>query len=442
MKKFIYSLFALAITAMTFTSCEDVPMPYSEPTNGGSTTTYTGQGTVDDPYTVADANNYIKAGVGLDQTVYVKGKISSVDSVSLNYGNAYYKISDDGTSTGQLIVYRGYAFGNQKFKSANEIKVGDDVVLVGKIGAFKGTYEFMQGNYINTLNGKTYTPTTVNDNSIDKPYNVAKAIDVINAGPPTVPVYVKGIISTAPTFNSKYGSLTYYISDDGTTTSQLQIYSGLNKDSVQFTSANDLKIGQTVEVYGVIKDFNGKPEMDKNNFLISVTGDGTSTGGETGGGTGTGVSAFTNGDFETWADNLPTNWKSTSTASSATLSQSTDAHGGKYSVLVAGNTSSNKRLGYTEMKLSAGTYTMKFYAKAATADGGSVAPGYVPISSDNKAGSYVYGSYVNNLTPSTWVEVTYSFTLDAETTICLVVMNPKSPGKDVLIDDFTFTQSK
>lgn len=291
MKKFIYSLLALAITAMTFTSCEDVPMPYSEPTNGGgTTTTYTGQGTVDDPYTVADANNYIKAGVGLDQTVYVKGKISSVDSVSLNYGNAYYKISDDGTPTGQLIVYRGYAFGNQKFKSASEIKVGDNVVLVGKIGAFKGTYEFMQGNYINTLNGKTYTPTTVDDNAIDKPYNVAKAIQVIAAGAPTDSVYVKGIISDAPSFNPTYGSLTYYISDDGKTTTQLQVYSGLGKDGAKFTSASDLKVGQVVEVYGVIKDYNGKPEMDKNNTLISVTGEGTSTGGETGGGTAVPVS--------------------------------------------------------------------------------------------------------------------------------------------------------
>lgn len=284
MKKFIYSLFALAITAITFTSCEDVPMPYSEPTNGGgTTTTYTGQGTVDDPYTVADANNYIKAGVGLDQTVYVKGKISSVDSVSLNYGNAYYKISDDGTSTGQLIVYRGYAFGNQKFKAANEIKVGDNVVIVGKIGAFKGTYEFMQGNYINTLNGKTYTPTTADDNAIDKPYNVAKAIQVIAAGAPTASVYVKGIISVAPSYNSKYGSLTYYISDDGTTTNQMQIYSGLGIGGAKFTSANDLKVGQTVEVYGVIKAYNNNPEMDLNNTLISVSGDGTSTGGETGG---------------------------------------------------------------------------------------------------------------------------------------------------------------
>lgn len=442
MKKFIYSLFALAITAMTFTSCEDVPMPYGEPTNGGNTptTTYTGQGTAKNPYTVADANNYIKAGVNLDSTVYVKGKISSVDSVSLSYGNAYYKISDDGTSTGQLIVYRGYAFGNQKFKSATEIKVGDDVIIVGKIGAFKGTNEFMQGNYINTLNGQTYTPTTVNDNSIDKPYNVAKAIDVINTGtPPTAPVYVKGIISAAPSFNATYGSLTYYISDDGTTATQLQIYSGLGIDGAKFTSANDLKVGQTVEVYGVIKDYSGKPEMDKSNTLISVTGEGTSTGGETGGGTA--VSAFTNGDFETWADNLPTNWKSVSTASSATLSQSTDAHGGKYSVLVAGSTSSNKRLGYTEMTLSAGTYTMKFYAKAATADGGAVAPGYVPIVS-GKVGTYVYGNYVNDLSTSTWSEVTYTFTLAAESTICLVVNNSKTPGKDVLVDDFTFTQSK
>lgn len=287
MKKFIYSFFALAIAAMTFTSCEDVPMPYSEPTNGGdnTNTTYTGKGTVSDPYTVADANKYIKAGVNLDSTVYVKGKISSVDSVSLSYGNAYYKISDDGTATGQLIVYRGYAFGNQKFKADNEIKVGDDVVIVGKIGAYKNTYEFMQGNYIYVLNGKTYTPTTADDNTIDKPYSVTKAIETIAAGAPTAPVYVKGIISTAPSFNASYGSLTYYISDDGTTTNQMQVYSGLGIGGAKFTSASDLKLGQTVEVYGVIKDYNGKPEIDKNNTLISVTGEGTSTGGETGGGT-------------------------------------------------------------------------------------------------------------------------------------------------------------
>ena len=86
-------------------------------------------------------------------------------------------------------------------------------------------------------------------------------------------------------------------------------------------------------------------------------------------------------------------------------------------------------------------FRSKFYAKAATADGGAVAPGYVPIVS-GKAGTYVYGSYVNNLSTSTWSEVTYTFTLAAESTICLVVNNSKKPGMNVLVDDFTLTQNK
>jgi hypothetical protein len=40
--------------------------------------------------------------------------------------------------------------------------------------------------------------------------------------------------------------------------------------------------------------------------------------------------------------------------------------------------------------------------------------------------------------------VTHEFKLDAETTVCLVAMNPKkssySSGKDILIDDATLTK--
>ena len=154
------------------------------------------------------------------------------------------------------------------------------------------------------------------------------------------------------------------------------------------------------------------------------------TGGESGD-----MSAF-NGDFETWVDGLPNNWKTASTAGNATLSQSTDAHSGNYSVCVAG-ASSNKRLAYKEMTLKAGTYTMKFYAKAATETGASVCPGYVPVDDANKAGSYKYGNYTNDITTSEWVEVTHEFTLEADTRLALVIMNSKNPGGNVLIDDFT-----
>ncbi|MEE0804779.1 MAG: carbohydrate binding domain-containing protein, partial [Prevotellamassilia sp.] len=156
------------------------------------------------------------------------------------------------------------------------------------------------------------------------------------------------------------------------------------------------------------------------------------TGGETGD-----LLSVLNGDFETWVDGLPNNWKTASTAGNATLSQSTDAHSGNYSVCVAGTTSSNKRIGYKEMTLKAGTYTMKFYAKAATETGASVRPGYTPVDDANKAGTYVYGDYTNDITTSEWVEVTHEFTLEADTRLSLVIMNAKNPGGNVLIDDFS-----
>ena len=155
-------------------------------------------------------------------------------------------------------------------------------------------------------------------------------------------------------------------------------------------------------------------------------------GGET---PGEGTELLTNGGFENWADGYPTGWKSASTASSATLEQSTDKRSGTYSVLVQG-ASSNKRLGSTEMTLKAGTYVFSADFKAATAEQGGARLGYVPIGDDGTPGNYAYDAdYVNDITDTEWVTKSYMFTLTEEQTICLVVMNPKSPGKDLLIDD-------
>ena len=142
-----------------------------------------------------------------------------------------------------------------------------------------------------------------------------------------------------------------------------------------------------------------------------------------------------NSGFETWEGSTPTAWKSTTTAGNASLSQSTDAHSGKYAVLVAGVASANKRLGSKEYTLSAGTYKLTCYVKGA----GQVCPGYVP-STDGKVGTYVYGEYTPT-TADSWTEVTYQFTLDAETTVNFVLMNPKTSSyataSDKLVDDFT-----
>ena len=53
MKKLIYSMLALAITTLAFTSCEDVPAPFDTDyhENGGAIPTDpTGEGTLASPY--------------------------------------------------------------------------------------------------------------------------------------------------------------------------------------------------------------------------------------------------------------------------------------------------------------------------------------------------------------------------------------------------------
>lgn len=202
-------------------------------------------------------------------------------------------------------------------------------------------------------------------------------------------------------------------------------------------------LGKTIRIAFRYNTSTSGSTWEVKNFSIAAGKPGsTEGGGEEGGGSTEGDATASNGNFENWIDGKPNKWETASSAGNATLSQSTNAHSGKYSVEVTGTASANKRIGYEETSLPAGTYTVKFYAKAATATGGSVRPGYVVVGTDNKVqGSYQYGDYTNGLTQGEWTEVTYTFTLDSETRLSLVIMNSKNPGANVLIDDYTLTDS-
>lgn len=151
-----------------------------------------------------------------------------------------------------------------------------------------------------------------------------------------------------------------------------------------------------------------------------------------------GSNLLTNGDFEAWTAGKPDRWASASNASTATLSQSTTAHGGTSAVKVEGAADRNTRIAYQELTLKSGTYTLKFFARGEAA-GASCRPGYVPVVNGvaNSQG-YQYGTQVNDLAADAWTEVTHTFKLTASTTLCLVVMNPKGKG-NLLLDDFTLT---
>ena len=111
-------------------------------------------GTVDNPYTVAKAIEVIEAGDATTDNVYVKGIINKIDNVNLEYGNAQFWISDDGT-TAAFELYRSFWFGGEKYTSEDQIKVGDEVVMCGVLTKFNTTYEMKEKNFLYSLNGAT-----------------------------------------------------------------------------------------------------------------------------------------------------------------------------------------------------------------------------------------------------------------------------------------------
>lgn len=287
MKKFIYSCLFLAMAAITFSSCEDVPAPYNMPTEDETTEVQpAGTGTAADPFNVAGAVKYIEDGGSESELKYVKGKVVSVEQGSFDatYGSLKYYISDDGTPTNQFYVYNGYAGPNRtKFSGEDALKAGDEVVICGNLVVYSGTKEFQTGNYIVSLNGEggattPDTPTTGKGSESD-PYTVAEAIAAIKAGAPTNEVYLTGIISEVQFYNEKYKSLSYYISDDGKS-KDMQVYSGKGLNGADFTSKGDLKVGQKVTIKGIIKSFTDKNgteimEVDKSSTIIKIEGEGT-----------------------------------------------------------------------------------------------------------------------------------------------------------------------
>ena len=109
----------------------------------------------DEPFTVKEAIAKCKelGSTTSENNFYVKGIISSIDEVSLSYGNATFNISDDGYEFPEstLKAYHTYAPDNKKFESESQIKVGDVVILCGKLVNYRDNApELLQG-YIYSL---------------------------------------------------------------------------------------------------------------------------------------------------------------------------------------------------------------------------------------------------------------------------------------------------
>lgn len=129
-----------------------------------------GEGTLESPYDVAKAlevANALNDGEYTESKVYVKGIVSSIKNTSgiAQYGNIDFYISDDGKDETHFLVFQSLYLGGAKFTSEDQLKVGDEVVIYGKLTNYMGNTPETEGKgqtIIYSLNGKGGDP-------VDKP---------------------------------------------------------------------------------------------------------------------------------------------------------------------------------------------------------------------------------------------------------------------------------
>ena len=295
-----------AMAAFTFSSCEDVPEPYTMPTKpetGGTTEGVAkGTGTAADPYNSVAVANYCKtleAGVESDKEVYIKGKVVSIkEQFSTSFGNGSFYIADDETSE-KFYIFRSLYLGNRKWTTNDpELKEGDEVVVCAKVMNYMGNTPETVANktYLVSLNGKTAGGTTPDtptageakgDGTAANPFNsvaAQKYTAVLEAGVVTdKEFYIKGKVqSVKEQFSATFGNGSFYIADDANSTQfyifRIYYFGGEKWKEGDMT----LKEGDEIVVCAKLINYMGNtPETNQGGKLISVNGKTSGEGGGT-----------------------------------------------------------------------------------------------------------------------------------------------------------------
>lgn len=209
--------------------------------------------------------------------------IQTLISGSPANGNYYHKELDNFTK--DVVVrtssYADFGATILPFKDGQKLPVN----LIGVLSKFNSTWQLM----IRKGADITFDPvdsddpsggggTATGDGTLQNPYNAVAATQIASAlesGAETDEVYIKGKISEIKyQFDSEHGTATFFISDDGTTTNQFQIYSAYylaNRPWVE--GYTPIALNDEVIIYGKLTNFKGTPETaSKKAYIYSLNG--------------------------------------------------------------------------------------------------------------------------------------------------------------------------
>ena len=136
-------------------------------------------------------------------------------------------------------------------------------------GSYTINVSYTLGEETKTAEYTVTVKVVYNDES--EPYTVAKALEIIEAlfnttTPSADSIVVAGKVSR---LDGTYYN-TYWISDDGGTDNELEVYSGKYLNNVTFTEYNQLHVGDEVVVKGKVKTYKSTMEFDSNSRLVSL----------------------------------------------------------------------------------------------------------------------------------------------------------------------------
>lgn len=135
----------------------DVVVPDTPVTPDTPSVNPQGKGTADDPFNVDAALKYITDGGDATTEVYIKGKISKVVKYNASYNNINYNIVDE-KSGQELQVYAGLGLDGAKFQALTDLKVGQVVVICGKLTTYNGTKQIDKNSKIISITGEGEAP--------------------------------------------------------------------------------------------------------------------------------------------------------------------------------------------------------------------------------------------------------------------------------------------
>lgn len=136
-------------------------------------------GTVNNPYTVAAAMAATPTS-GTSANVYIHGIVSAFYNTSIvgDGSNYRYYISDDGTTTSQLLVYKGKGLNNEAFSKADDLLIGDEIILFGGLTMYQNAPEVAANNYIVSLERPVQDVATPTFSPAAGTYASAQEVDI------------------------------------------------------------------------------------------------------------------------------------------------------------------------------------------------------------------------------------------------------------------------